>query len=189
MRLSINTAPTTEPATLAEVRAWLRLPDDVTTDDTMIENILIPAARKACEAWCNRAFISQKWQISLDCQPDVIELPLGYVTEVDSIKTIDDDGSTETTESSTTTYHAVTGEWARVFLRVGAVWTTTTRSYDVMRIVYTVGWANAAALPPELKQAVIATAAYWYENEDELKAGAVPPHAEAAMRGWRIYNL
>lgn len=189
MRLSLNTAPSVEPCTLAEVRAWLRLPDSVTTDDTMIEDILIPAARRACEGWMNRKIISQKWLISLDSQPSRIELPYGYVTEVDSVKTIDDDGTTETTESASTCYHAVTGEQAQIFLRNGATWTTTTRAYDVMRIIYTVGWANAAAAPPELKQAVIATAAYWYEHPDAMPDGLVPKHAQAAMRAWWIPSL
>ena len=188
-RLSINTAPTTEPCTLAEVRARLRLPSTVTTDDTMIENILIPGARATCEAWCRRAFISQKWNLHLDHQPSLIELPLGYVTEVDSVKTLDDDGSTETTESSTTAYHVATGEDARIFLRNGGSWTSTTRAVDVMHIIYTVGWASAAAVPKEIKQAVIDLAAYWYENPEAAESDEIPGTIKRGLQRWKIYKV
>lgn len=189
MRLYLNTAPASEPVTLAEVRAMLRIPSTVTSHDTAIEGLYIPAARAACEQYMNRRIISQKWEISLDSQPSVIELPGGTVSEVDSVTTYDDDGSTTTTESATTTYHTKTGEQAMVWLRNGATWTTTTRAYDVMRIIYTVGWADADAVPDTIRLAVMAAAVHFYDNPGATGADDLPAIVKAALQPWRIYKV
>jgi len=48
---------TTEPVTLDEAKNWCRI--DVTDDDTLIEDIIIPAAREVCENYANLSFIAR----------------------------------------------------------------------------------------------------------------------------------
>lgn len=66
MALKLNTAPGTEPVTLAEAKAHLRV--EVADDDALITN-LISAARVHAENVCRRAFVTQKWDLYLDAFP------------------------------------------------------------------------------------------------------------------------
>ena len=54
----ITTEPATEPLTLTEAKEHLRV--DGTDEDTLITSI-ITVARKLCENYTNRAFITQTW--------------------------------------------------------------------------------------------------------------------------------
>ena len=58
MALTLITAPTTEPVTLAEARLHLRLDSDFTADDDLIE-VLIQSAREAAEQELGVALITQ----------------------------------------------------------------------------------------------------------------------------------
>ena len=187
MSLTIYAQPTEEPITAAEARAWLKQSSDV--DDTWITNVLIPAARRVAEREMNRAIISQTWDLELDCQPEIITLPLGLVTAVTYVKTVADD-DTETTESSTETYHAETDKAAhnRIFLRLGATWTTTTRARGVMKIRYVVGWDDAASVPEDIKQGLCALVAHYYYNRGSIGSSDIPSVAADLLANWRIYG-
>lgn len=58
--------PTVEPVTVAEAKLFARI--DTTADDAIV-NELIGAARKRCEEWRGRAFLTQTWQLFLDTFP------------------------------------------------------------------------------------------------------------------------
>lgn len=187
MSMTIHTAPAEEPITAAEARAWVKQSSD--TDDTWITTVLIPAARSVAERYMRRVIISQKWNLHLDSQPGTIILPLGIVTAVDSVKTISEAGA-ETAESATTTYHTELNKAShnRIWLRSGATWTTTTRALDVMRIIYTVGWADADAVPADIKQGLCALVAHYYENRGDIGSPDIPEVATNFFDNWRIYG-
>lgn len=58
--------PVEEPVSLAEAKLHLRV--DFTDDDALITS-LIAAARMAAENICRRAFVTQKWELTLDGFP------------------------------------------------------------------------------------------------------------------------
>jgi uncharacterized phiE125 gp8 family phage protein len=101
MRLKILTAPTVEPITLADAKAWLK--QDSSADDALI-NLLIKSARRWTETFTRRALLTQTWYAVLDRFPRVIlpydypsiRLPGGQGISVDVITYIDGDGNTQT---------------------------------------------------------------------------------------------
>jgi hypothetical protein len=68
MPSKITTAPASEPLSLPEAKLHLRIDDDVTIDDSLI-NDLIAAAREDAELITRRALVTQKWQCVLDTFP------------------------------------------------------------------------------------------------------------------------
>lgn len=64
--LIIETQPTSEPITLTMAKNFLRV--TITDDDALI-NIMITAAREACESFCNRSFAVKGYKMVLDSFP------------------------------------------------------------------------------------------------------------------------
>ena len=77
--LRLAVAPATEPVSASEAKAHLRVTGS--GDDTYI-GALITAARQLAEQKCNRALITQTWDLVLDAWPcdGVVQIPLGGVT-------------------------------------------------------------------------------------------------------------
>jgi hypothetical protein len=80
--LKLSTAPTTEPVTVAEAKAHLRVDAEVAEEDTLIA-AYISAAREYCEGFQNRAYVTQTWELWLDEWPetDHIDIPLPPLQE------------------------------------------------------------------------------------------------------------
>ncbi len=66
MPIKLRSAPASEPVTLVEAKLHLRV--DFADDDTLI-TMLIGAAREQAEALCNRALVTQSWDLYLDAFP------------------------------------------------------------------------------------------------------------------------
>lgn len=149
MRLDIVNAPSAEVFTTAYIKNILKLDSTITTDDTYIDN-LIKAVKDFTEGHCKRALITQDWKMTLDsCEIErMIEIPLGYLQSITSVNIVADDG-TKTLQSSSTIYNTKTEEFGRIYLKEGATWTTTTRVYDSMEIVFKVGYGDAGSNVPE----------------------------------------
>jgi Phage gp6-like head-tail connector protein len=61
-------APAVEPVSIAQAHQHLRLPPNYTTEDGLL-SLYIKAARDYCERYCNRAFITQTYQLGLNAFP------------------------------------------------------------------------------------------------------------------------
>jgi len=88
MKTIIVTPATTEPVTLSEAKAQLRIDDAFTVDDSYI-SALISAARDRVESYCNQFFSDVGIQVLYEGQyPSVLDLPYPNMT-VASIEYID----------------------------------------------------------------------------------------------------
>jgi len=166
--VSRNTAPSIEPVTSAEMQLWLKM-DDITTDDTLIDN-LITSARVYIEENIKRSLITQKWNLILNSFPNAgyIELPYGVVQSIDSIKSYDEDNTLNTFASAS---YSMSSERSIVFLNEGYTWPTALRLHDAVEIIYTTGYGDAATDVPEvLKTAIMQLAAHWYENRQSVSS-------------------
>jgi uncharacterized phiE125 gp8 family phage protein len=65
MKLKLITPPGVEPVTLDQARQHLRIDDDITSDDDLIE-ALISAAREHAEHITGRSFITRTLEAALD---------------------------------------------------------------------------------------------------------------------------
>ena len=172
-------APASEPVTLAEARLQVRLTaGDGTAEDSLIEQIWIPAARRHAEAYTGRSFITQQWRLVLDGFPACIELERGDVQQIDSLTYRDMAGATQTVtwaapsngvqrSSDGTLVADLTGGTARITPAFGSVWPINMPEIGSVAVNYTAGYGNAAAVPQGLKAWILLRVARMYENREE----------------------
>ena len=192
-RLNLVTAPATEPVTLAEVKAHLKI--DGTDEDTLLTT-LITVARQAVEDYTGRALITQTWQVFYDRFPDVYydncrisesgDRPYNYYQDYGKARQIDikkppllsithiktyanDDTATIFSASSyqVSTYSGVAPTYGRVTLKDGVSFPYFTRNSDGIEIQFVAGYGAASDVPDQLKQAILTLIAFIYENRGD----------------------
>lgn len=162
MNWQVTTQPATEPVTLAEAKAHLRI--DTTADDTLIES-LITAARQWCEDYERRAYVTQTITVKLDRFTNKIVLPKPKLQSVTSVKYIDTAGVEQTL--STDIYNVDTyREPGRITLAYNQSWPTTRDDYNAVEIVYVAGYGDAADVPDRVKCAIKLIVGHLYENRE-----------------------
>lgn len=157
----LYTAPASEPITLVEAKAHLRL--EVGDDDTYLTT-LITAARQWAEEYCWRGLVTQTWDLILESFPcsDEIELPKGVLSSVTSVSYRDVNGDSHTWSSSN--YLVDTAHQpGRIHLPYGSVWPATICRWDAVTIRYVVGTA-AGSVPAPIKQAMLLLISQMYEH-------------------------
>lgn len=170
-----TTAPATEPVTLAEAQAFLRV--DSQDDATLIE-ALIATAREIVEDFTGRALITQPWRLVQDEWPsgcgneDVIALERSPLVTVESVKYYPADGGAQATFSSGN-YYVLTGPLPGVIvLKDGSSWPDLAVRPDAVEVNFTAGAANAAAVPKTLRHCVLLLLAHLYELRTPVNVGS-----------------
>ena len=164
MNIKIITDVSTEPVTLTQAKAHLRI--ETSDDDTYITT-LITIAREYCENITKRALATQTLELILDDFPscDYIKLPMSPVQSVTSIKYTDSDED-ETTWSSDD-YVAnldvlpeiITPAYSKVFP------TFTPLPTGAVRIRYVAGHkSDGVALPKAIYHAMLLIISHLYEK-------------------------
>jgi len=180
LRLSVG--PTVEPVTLAEMKAFLRV--DSHDDDDLIEDALIPAARRYAEevlTW--RTFINTTWILTLDSFPPVIEVPRPPLSSVTSIAYTDTSGDAQTFAAAS--YQVDTSsEPGRIQPAYGEVWPSVRSELNAVRVTFVAGYGAAASNVPEgIKMGIRQLVAHWYEAREPVVVGTtvgqIPIHVEA----------
>ena len=199
--LAQTVAPTVWPVTLAEAKAHMRV--DIGDEDTLIEALIV-AATKHCENLTGRQFMLATWRLSLDRFPcgvfndqsspaiegnDII-LPRPNLLAVSSIKYDDADGTEQTMDAAD--YRVGTDERpGRISLAYDAEWPTTRSQSNAVRVLYTAGYSASAtaataqaAVPQNVKQAILLLVAQWFENRETQAIGTI-----ATTLAFTIENL
>lgn len=181
MILKQTSAPATEPITITEAKLQCRV--EISDDDDLFNNIIIPGARQYIEDAARRAFITQTWRLSLDKWPDCnyIQLPKPPLISVTSVTYTDNAGSA--TVLSSALYGVDTdSEPGRVVLNYGEVWPSNTlRTMNPIQIVYVAGYGAASAVPARFKQAILLLVGHWYENREGVMLGTISKEIELAV--------
>ncbi|MGH8431500.1 MAG: head-tail connector protein, partial [Solimonas sp.] len=133
-------------------------------DDALITS-QISAARRWIEAVCERALMPQVWRLNLDAFQTVIELPGGLVRVVNLVQYTDFAGETQTLAAGL--YQTdLDRQPARLLSAARTCWPATDAVVNAVRIEYQVGYANAGAVPEELKAALKLIVGDIYANRE-----------------------
>ena len=190
-RLTLVTAPASEPVTTAEAKSWLRV--DHSSDDALID-ALVKSARQWGESFTGRAFVTQTWDAYWDgfAFGDTIVLPKAPLASVTHVKYYDSGGTLQTMTSADYAVFAPAGEMAqpgRVILNDGATWPSA-RGHMNDVVVRFVAGAAVASVPEGIKSAIKQLVAHWYEHRGEAAAGfsvqSVPMVVDYAFWPYRV---
>lgn len=170
MSLTLKTAPSQEPVSLAEAKEQCRV--DGTTEDALISRY-VRLARTDVETLCLHKLITQVWDWRLDGFPGgaVVELPLAPVQSVKIYYT--PEGGSETEYSSS--YYSLDGYSfpARVRLQSTASWPGDVLvEVNGVRFEMTVGMGDEPEdVDERARQAILLLAAFYYEHREPLVVG------------------
>lgn len=149
--IKLHQGPATEPIDKTDVKLLAGYDSDLTAHDTLLDDVLIPAAREQCELLTGRKLINQTWDLVMDAFPsDEIDLrPLSPVSAIASIIYLDSAGDQQTLDSGT--YVLDANDTARPFalLADGETWPATYDSANAVTVRLTVGYGPAATDVPK----------------------------------------
>ena len=139
----------TEPITLAEAKAWIKVDTAITADDILITE-LIKAARMQVEGFLGISLIQRTVTAIINNSAGDIELPYGPLVSFTSLT--DEDGTAIAADD-----YELRGIGFKYLHEP---------LYDYMTAVYTTGYT---ALPENFKTAVKEQVAWLYDNRGEAK--------------------
>jgi uncharacterized phiE125 gp8 family phage protein len=185
MGFKLISGPTSEPVTLAEIKAHLRI--DFTDDDEII-GLYLAAARQQAEKYTGCGFIEQTWDLYLDAFPhgnhegfhrrrhsNVIEIAKAPLLDVIGVFYLDGNGDEQ--ELSADLYDVdVTSLPARI-VPVSS-WPSIKVAANAVRVQFTVGFKNADSpalddVPAPIKAAILLTLGHLYANRESVIVGAI----------------
>jgi uncharacterized phiE125 gp8 family phage protein len=178
MSLQLLSPPASEPVTLAEAKAHLKL--DTDADDALVASLIV-AARARAEWHTGRAFVTQGWMLRLDAWPPdgIATIPLPPLAAVSEIAATSPDG----VRTVLADYRVDTaGNRVVVARRPMHL-----RRHDCLEIAFTAGYGAASAVPAPVRQAILETVAglYAHRGDDEI----VPCGAQALLAPYRVFKL
>lgn len=161
MGYRVVSEPGAEPVTVSECKLTARLSN--TALDDLIEMVYIPAARRICEQRTGRSLITQSITKTIDAWPAAgdIRLDFGPVQEINFIHYLDDDGATQTVDTSVYTLDnkdALRPAW--VILQDDTCWPSAGDFANAITVEFVAGYGDAADdVPRELRLWVMAAVA------------------------------
>lgn len=164
MSWQITVQPTTEPITLVEAKAHLRV--DFSDEDDYIDT-LITSARRYCEAYCNRVFITQTWRQNENSWSNPIELKVNPVISVTSLKYYDSNEAQQTiTDTSANMQKDLNSDVAKIYEGLTNTFPAIGSTINPIEIITVCGYGAASAVPDDIKHAIKFMVSYFYENRE-----------------------
>jgi uncharacterized phiE125 gp8 family phage protein len=193
MKTVVKTAAVEQPITLAEVKEHLRYTS--TSEDSLIEDVYIPAAVSYVEGYTGRALVTRTIYGYFDRFPerkDFFELPLGEVSSIVAIKYRAPGDSGYDSTLSTAHYYLVIAELPMVGLNSNYSWPTVDEVKSAVRIEFVVG-QDTEDVDPLLKLCCAKLAAHFFENRNIVVFGSgsseMPYGLETLIDKFRIDYL
>ena len=180
VRCAETSAPASEPVTLAEAKAHLRV--DYATEDAYISSLIV-AAREYCEQITGRAFAQRNFIATLDEFPargaDIV-LPRAPLVGIQNFVYRDGNG-TAITMTVNTDYRLSTNIVPARIRRpfTSTSWPTAARVDDALQITFTAG---AASAPATAKQAMLLLIGHWFENRESVVHGTISTAVQMTTR-------
>jgi uncharacterized phiE125 gp8 family phage protein len=191
MSLILLSGPASEPITLAEAKAHLKV--DGTSEDALITSLIV-TARLHAEAAFGLALITQSWSWRLDCWPPggVAEVPLRPVQAITRIRVTQSNGTQVTLDPSSYLLDGAS-------LPPRLLPTTTPLEQPGVNglgidVELVAGFGAAgAAVPYPIRHALLLLVAHWYECRAPHHVGSpatrIPPEVGALLAPYKVPRL
>lgn len=150
MSITIITEPEEEPITLAEAATQVNAYG--TAHDTLLTDLIV-TARQHVEARLQRGLMAQTRALRLDRFPPEITLCEGLLQSVESITYVDADGAAQTLDPAEYQVDRYSDP-PRIRPAYGKVWPATRTQLNAATVTYMCGYADAAAVPSDIKAAM-----------------------------------
>jgi uncharacterized phiE125 gp8 family phage protein len=183
--LKQTVAPASEPLTLVEAKAHLRV--DSSAEDDLITS-LIEAARRMAEAYTQRQLVTATYTLTLDDFPDSygdICLPRTPLGSVSSIAYTDVAGDSQTL--ATTVYEVIDDDVsASVVLKPGQRWPSVqVDKRHAVVVTFTAGYGSSGSdVPESARAAMLLIVGNLYENREaatERSMSSLPMGVKALL--------
>lgn len=191
MALVLTSGPASEPVTVAEAKAHLRL--DGNAEDLLIASLIL-TSRLHIEAAMGLALITQSWRLILDRWPawPEVPIPLRPIQSITSVNVLAADGTPETMPASGYILHQ--HGWPPRLIRTGTAWPAPGRVAAGIEIAFAAGYgAGASDVPAPIRQALLMLVAHWYEHRDPIEIGstviAIPAGVSELLAPYREARL
>lgn len=194
----VTTGPASEPITLSEAKAHLRVEFD--DDDTLI-TALIAAARDYAERYTHRALLTQTITQVLPCFPyyeyrnqnRAIRLFRPPLATLKTIKYYDSDNTLQTLYDADAAPTPITDtaivntikEPPEVTPAFNTDWPTTANREKAVELVYVAGWSAAGQVPQSIKAAMLLLVGEMYERRENF-VKQLPTAAEHLLNMWQV---
>jgi uncharacterized phiE125 gp8 family phage protein len=173
--LSVISGPSEEPVSLDRAKTHLRVDHDV--EDDLIQAWIV-AAREITETHTDRRWIAQTLRLTLADWPcewiggayGAVCFPVSPVSSVDTVAYYATDGTLTELDGDA-------GDWQEFLDHappliapppVNNFWPVVqTGRLGAVRIEFTAGYADADAVPEQVKAAMLLCLGYWYENRGD----------------------
>lgn len=187
----VQTIPPAEtPVSLAEAKLYLGV--DFSEHDAMITTIINAATGEldGKDGVLGRTLVTQTWRADYDQFPaddEYLRLPLFPVQSVTTLAYWDVDDA----DQVFTDYDLLMdSEGAYLRLATDAAWPSSYVRSDAVRVTFVAGYGAAAAVPAQLKQAVLLRVGDLYQNREATVDNTVeinPTHRSLIMPYWRPF--
>jgi len=191
--LSLVTAPTVEPVSLADAKTHLRVDDDDSNDLIVA---LIGAARQHVETVTGRALCTQTWDVLFDEFPDddPLWLPKAPLQSVTSVGYIDGNGATQTWSSANYTVDAPAGPHAqrgRIYPNYGGLYPLTQAIPNAVTVRCISGYGSTAAtVPGPIRAAMKLLIGHWFESREAVSGDVgmpIPIGVDALLWPFKVW--
>lgn len=168
-KLSLVAAPTDVPVSLAEAKAHLLV------DDNDSDGLIAAYTQRAIAVidgpfGIGRCMVTQTWRMSLDQFPfGPFTIPLGPVASVTSIKYLDAGGAEQTLDPASY-WQSLNRSPAEIHPAYGVSWPTYRAMPGSVKVDFVAG-TPAAAVPADLKAAVLLLVGSYYANREAVNVG------------------
>jgi uncharacterized phiE125 gp8 family phage protein len=169
MTYFLTVPPAAEPVTLAEAKLAARLDGDAF--DSLIPS-LIKTAREMAEQTTGRRLVTQTWQLRLDEWPCDLTLER---TPVKTVETVQYWNGVDWSTVSSSQYVLVPGPiFTTIKPALGVTWPTPAAAVGPrVRITFTAGYGDAAAVPESIKTWIKSHVAFWVRNPEAANERAM----------------
>ena len=177
-------APASEPVSLAEAKAHLRI---VGSDDDTLLASLITAARRVVEARTGLCLMAQDWMCFRDGWPEsgVIDVPVAPLRAVEEIGVYGEDDQKAVIEPAHYVVDAASRP-PRVMLRGSRLWPQPGRAINGIGLRVEAGFGTAAQdVPQPLRQAVLMLVAHFFAQRGDEAGPALPIGLGALLDPYR----